>query len=182
MRASGSGPMRGRYGAARGQVLVPGAIMLLGVVLLIFSSVAAATQWGDVEAVESATRLAAIAGAHAYDPTSMAGGVAGLDASGEAERAARHIFAENLRRSFGGRFPRVDTSDAALAAALRVVVFNPTPRQPTYTDTNPTPCGQAGRRVFTYATVFVSADLSIGLVDARGAAIPHHFHACAQAI
>lgn len=170
--------MSDRRHAARGQVLVPGAVILLGIVLLIGALVGAATQWGDVETVESATRLAAIAGARAYDPAALAAGRAGLDTTGAADRAARHIFAENLRRAFGGRYPRVDTSAAALASAVHVVVFTPTQTRPTYTDSDPA----AGGTTYTYATICVSADLSIGLVDAHGAGFRHHFHACAQAV
>jgi len=169
---------------ARGQVILPGALLLMGAVVVIYAMVGAVTHWGDVHAVDAATRLAAIAGARAYDPVALSGGTAGLsdDPSSGSAAEARRVFTANLRRSFGGPYPRVDTSDAAIGAALRVVVFTPTPQQPTYTDPDPTPCGRAGDRVFTYATVFVSVDLSIGLADMRRAAIAHHFHACAQAI
>ena len=167
-----------RHHAAQGQVLAPGAIILLGFVLLIFALVGAATQWGDVETVASATRLAAIAGARAYNPSALAAGQVGLDTTGEAAGAARHIFVENLRRAFGGRYPRVDTIATALASEVHVIVFSPTPAQPTYADPDPA----AGGATYTYATVCVSADLMIGLGDAHGAGFMHHFHACAQAV
>ena len=161
--------------SGRGQVSVLGALLLLAFMMAFLAIWGAVMQWVDAGRIESSVRVAALAGASALDRTSLASGTTQLDPTA-AEAQARTALARSLALSFPPG-PHAVVDAAAATAAAHIDVYNATLTTPL---TDPDPAG--GGKVFHYATVCVTLDVSVGVVTGRGVAVPHHFHGCAQSV